>query len=144
MADRPVYLDGTEARLVVLAIEALNRVGDRLISRLGLTAEYGALRAKCLGSVRGTLLGAPQPAGPPSLADLCTVQQAAAIWRCSPRAVVKAIGAGRLRAWRPGREWLLDVREVRRMAGRGRRHGSITGYSDALAAGRCAKGQPGR
>jgi excisionase family DNA binding protein len=118
VGDPVVHLDAAEARLALLALDLSRRVGRPLLSRLGVLGDVAAVAARLRGSLDGTAPGASSAASAFHPAHLCTVPVAAALLGCTPRAVVKAIHAGRVRAWRPGREWLLDVREVRRWAER--------------------------
>ena len=65
-----------------------------------------------------------------------STRQAAVLLSCSPRAVVKAIRAGRLPATRNGREWVLREADVREYAGR--RNGKAPD-ADHRRAGRAAR-----
>jgi excisionase family DNA binding protein len=103
-----------EALLVQLALYAAP------LDAIGLEAAEDEVRAlfhKCSGFVSRTGHAAPGSPPPPPGAGCVTVQQAAAMWRCTPEAVTKAIRAGRLRATRHGRQWLVDEADARRVAG---------------------------
>jgi hypothetical protein len=149
VTDRPSAIVGDQlllnrrgAAMLLAALEAAARLAERNgvnyqgrsqwddVSWLRTQAELVAEgRTGPAGSADGTP-GIPFRFEVPDSASIWSTTQAAALLRCTPRAVVKAIKAGHLPAKRIDRTWVLREVDVRQHAARDGR--SDGGSADAV------------